>query len=264
MAGPDRPADWLHPKTSVCGVSFSCLDRRQAAQWVIDAALEGRGGYVCVTGAHGVVAAQDDCEFMDILNAAGMNTLDGQPVVWIARSRGYKVERVTGRELVWEILARDTDAAIRHVLFGATPNVTDRMIVRLKTKSPQLRVQAHNPPFTEMADRELDSVADRLRAPGPAIVWLGLSTPKQERLAVRLTKRFPNAPIVTIGAGFNYIAGIHPVAPRIVTMLGLEWLFRLACEPHRLYRRYAHVVPRFLFLVGKEFYAGMFSARFAP
>jgi len=245
-----------HPRTTICGIRFSCFDRGRAAQWLLSAAKEGTGGYVCVTGAHGVVSAQDDLGFREILNTASMNTLDGQPVVWIARWRGHSVERVTGRELVRDVVAQDGNAQIRHVLFGATPRVTDKMIQHLRTMNSNVHVDVYNPPFCVLGDEELDGICQQLRSAEPTIIWVGLSTPKQERLAVRLSKRFSKVPVVAIGAGFDFIAGLSPSAPHFITALGLEWLFRLVYDPRRLFKRYANVVPRFLLLIAREIGAG--------
>jgi len=254
MASSENPLE--HPRTTICGVRFSCFDREGAADWILGAARSGAGGYVCVTGAHGVVSANDDERFRSILNGASMNTLDGQPVVWIARMRGYAVDRVTGRELVWDVVDKDAACEITHVLFGATPAVTDKMVERLRKRNPSVRVIVYNPPFGEISDEELDRVCARLSANGPMIVWVGLSTPRQESLAVRLSRRLPNAPAVAIGAGFDFVAGLKPVAPRIVTTLSLEWLFRMASEPRRLLPRYLDVIPRFLALLCREIAAG--------
>jgi N-acetylglucosaminyldiphosphoundecaprenol N-acetyl-beta-D-mannosaminyltransferase len=250
-----------HPRTVISGVRFSCFDRPGAARWLIDAAREGTGGYVCVTGAHGVVSAQDDPEFKHILNGASMNTLDGQPVVWIARLRGFKAGRVTGRELVWDVVDTDYAAAVHHVFFGSTPEVTDRMIATLRKRDPQIRAEVYNPPFRSLSDEDLDELCARFANKGPTIVWVGLSTPKQERLSVRLAARLPQAPIVAIGAGFDFVAGLKPIAPRFVTALSLEWLFRLGSEPRRLFKRYAEIVPRFLMLVGREVLSGTLLSR---
>jgi N-acetylglucosaminyldiphosphoundecaprenol N-acetyl-beta-D-mannosaminyltransferase len=245
-----------HPRTVICGVSFSCFDREGAAAWLLESARSGGGGYVCVTGAHGVVSAQDDAEFRCILNSASMNTLDGQPVAWIARLRGFAVTRVTGRELFWDIVARDSRNQVRHVLLGATPAVTEKMIVRLRERSENVRVEAFSPPFRELSDDDLNEICCRICSSEPTIVWVGMSTPRQERVAARLSKCYRNAPIVAIGAGFDFVAGLKPIAPRIVTLLCMEWLFRLASEPRRLFKRYVHVVPRFLLLIGREMVAG--------
>lgn len=250
-----------HSRTTICGVRFSCFDRQGAARWLFDAAQNGTGGYVCVTGAHGVVSAQDDAGFRQILNGASMNTLDGQPVVWIARLRGFIAGRVTGRELVWDVVDADSASSIRHILFGATSAITDKMIERLHARSASIRVEAYNPPFGVLSDVELDEICRRFEVDGPVIIWVGLSTPKQERLTVRLSGRFPRVPIVAIGAGFDFVAGLKPIAPGVVTALSLEWLFRLASEPRRLFWRYAEVVPRFLLLVGREIARGNLLSR---
>ena len=250
-----------HPRTTICGVEFSCFDRLRAAQWLVDAALDGRGGYACVTGAHGIVLAQKDREFRNILNSANMNTLDGQPVVWIARWWGIDAGRVTGRELVWDVVRQRGADEIRHVLFGATAHVTDRMVDRLRANNSQIRVQAFNPPFGSLGDEELTDFCSRIRTNDPTIVWVGLSTPRQERVAAVLSKQLVAMPVVAIGAGFDFVAGLKPVAPNIVTVLGLEWLFRLTNEPKRLFIRYMQVVPQFLVLLGRELLGGSLFAR---
>ena len=190
-----------------------------------------------------------------------MNTLDGQPVVWIARLRGFLAGRVTGRELVWDVVDTDAACEVRHVLFGATAAVTDRMIEQLRRRNPAIRVEAYNPPFGAISDEELERICCRFAGEGPMIVWVGLSTPKQEQLAVRLSARFPQAPIVAIGAGFDFVAGLKPIAPGFVTALSLEWLFRLATEPRRLFKRYAEIIPRFLALLAKDCLKGNLLAR---
>jgi N-acetylglucosaminyldiphosphoundecaprenol N-acetyl-beta-D-mannosaminyltransferase len=242
----------IHPRTTICGVRFSCFDVEDASSWLFEAARARRGGHICVTGAHGIVLAQNDPELSEILNTAAMNALDGQPVVMVARSRGYRVTRVTGRELVWGVVRQDTASEIRHLLFGATGAVTRRMIDNLRQLRREILVDAFNPSFGPMTDSELDVICEQLASDKPTIVWVGLSTPKQERLARRLAIRFPNSPVVAIGAGFDFVAGLTPEAPRIMTVLCLEWLFRLGMEPRRLSGRYLHIVPRFLALLLRE------------
>ena len=130
------------------------------------------------------------------------------------------------------------------------------MIERLRKRNPKVRVEAFNPPFRDLSDEELDSICTRFAGERATIVWVGLSTPKQERLTVRLSQRLPKTPIVAIGAGFDFVAGLKPVAPGFVTALSLEWLFRLASEPRRLFKRYAEIIPKFLLLVGREAASG--------
>ena len=110
-----------------------------------------------------------------------------------------------------------------------------------------LRIDTYHPPFGEISDSQLKEAYDELQVTQPSVVWVGISTPRQEHLAARLAKLWPNVPIVAIGAGFDFVAGMKPEAPRIMTVLCLEWLYRLHSEPSRLFKRYAHTVPRFLY-----------------
>ena len=249
VRSPYCGVDEAHPRTMICGVQFSCFNRDNAAEYLLDASLSGRGGYVCVTGAHGVVYAQSDEKFRSIINQASMNTLDGQPVVVIARSRGFNAGRVTGRELVRDVISKDRKAQVRHVLFGANDTVTSKMSARMKELNCAIKVDSFHPPYGEISEPDLIGMCEKFEINGATIVWVGISTPRQEQMAVRLSKLLPHTPIVAIGAAFDFVAGLKPEAPRLVTMLCLEWLFRLLTEPRRLFSRYATVVPSFMYYV---------------
>lgn len=242
------------PQSYICGVRFSCVARDRAANKLAELARVRSGGYVCVTGAHGVVSSQNNDEFRQLLNGAAMNTLDGQPVVWLARFKGHsRAGRVTGRELVYDVVGSDPSGEIRHIFIGATAEVTDRIVERLRALNPRISLAPPiNPPFKPLSDEELDALCREIETSEPAIIWIGLSTPKQEQLAVRLSHRLPHIPVVAIGAGFDFVAGLKPVAPGFVTKLGLEWFFRMMSEPKRLVSRYADIVPKFIVLAFRE------------
>ena len=119
-------------------------------------------------------------------------------------------------------------------------------------------VGTFSPPFREMTDNELKELAKDINSRKTNIVWIGLSTPKQEKFAYRLSK-FTNVHFIcTVGAAFDFHTGKVKQAPPFIQKLGLEWFFRLLMEPKRLWKRYFEIVPLFIWYNFLEFIKGDF------
>jgi N-acetylglucosaminyldiphosphoundecaprenol N-acetyl-beta-D-mannosaminyltransferase len=204
--------------------------------------------YVCVSGMHGVMECQRDDQLRRIHNSAGLVTPDGMSLVWLSHLKGHsKVERVYGPDLMLAMCARSRNCGYRHFLYGATPAVLDALAARLKARFPGLNlVGAHAPPFGEPTRNEDELGVERIRAAGPDIVWVGLSTPKQERWMAEHLERLEGPVLIGVGAAFDFVAGFKRQAPRWMQRSGLEWLFRLISEPRRLWRRYLLNIPLFV------------------
>lgn len=249
------------PRINVLGV-------RVDAQ-TLDGAVDRIGGwierrecrYVCVTGVHGVISSQDDGELRRIHNEAGMVTSDGMPLVWLSRwalrnghdgARTIPVERVYGPDLMRRTFERSQITGWRHFLFGSTLATLARLRTRLSAEFPGAHVVgAHSPPYTP--DLEYDQAAvDAIAAANPDIVWVGLSTPKQERWMAAHVGRIGAPVLVGVGAAFDFQAGIKRQAPTWMQRYGLEWAFRLAAEPRRLAGRYLRNNPRFVWLLAGQ------------
>src|SRR5918995_1865553 len=209
--------------------------------------------YVCVTGVHGVIASQDDSDLRRIHNEAGMVTTDGMPLVWLSRRRsppGTTVERVYGPDLMLAVFARSELAGWRHFLYGSSPETLERLRANLRDRFPLANVVGSlAPPFRPLDEGEEREIAAEIAAARPDIVWVGLSTPKQERWMAAHVGRVHAPVLVGVGAAFDFHAGVKRQAPRWVQRSGLEWLFRLATEPRRLWRRYLINNPLFVVLV---------------
>ena len=209
------------------------IDRREA-------------NYVCVTGMHGVMESQDDDDLRRIHNEAGLVTTDGMPLVWLCKLKGRVAERVYGPDLMLALCAHSLARGYRHFLYGASPEVLEALQARLAERFPGLRiVGAYSPPFRALTADEDAEIARRITSAEPDIVWVGLSTPKQERWMSAHVERL-GAVLIGVGAAFDFHAGTKRQAPRWMRRSGLEWLFRLASEPRRLSRRYMVNIPRFL------------------
>jgi N-acetylglucosaminyldiphosphoundecaprenol N-acetyl-beta-D-mannosaminyltransferase len=246
----------------VLGVGVSAITMRQAVETIMRWIDTGERHYVCVTGVHGVMESQRDETLRRIHNEAGLVTPDGMPLVWLARHSGYRdVERVYGPDLVLACCGASLSRGDRHFFYGGADGVAERMIERLRQRFRGLRVcGSHTPPFRPLTTAEDDYVVARINAAAPDIVWVGLSTPKQERWMHEHRGRLWAPALVGVGAAFDFHAGIKRQAPYWMQRSGLEWAFRLGCEPRRLGPRYLVNNPLFLWKITQQLLTRPYAA----
>ncbi|MBX5185570.1 WecB/TagA/CpsF family glycosyltransferase [Rhizobium sp. NZLR5] len=249
------PTSVLHPGgslgwTNVLGVRVSAVNLKSATGFIQKAVEDGRKEYVCVRDAHGIVRCQDDPELRSIHNRAFLVTPDGMPLVWALRHAGHaESDRVYGPDLMLSVFDAGSAKGLRHFLYGSTAETLEQLQARLLAKYPQARiVGSYAPPFRKLSTREETDIADRLNRSGADIIWVGLSSPKQELWMARMRDRLEASMLIGVGAAFDFHAGLKRQAPRFIQRSGFEWAFRLLCEPRRLWRRYALVVPTFISL----------------
>lgn len=209
-------------------------------------------GYISVTGMHGIVEAQDDPDFRDVLNASSLVVPDGMPLVWLARRNGIPLaRRVYGPELL-ETFCQTTGSRFRHFFYGGGPGLADRLAKKLKERHDIVVAGVFSPPFRSMTSAESDDVVRLINGCEPNVVWVGLSTPKQEKWMRTYCQRLDATWCVGVGAAFDFLAGEKKQAPAWMRERGLEWLFRLVQEPRRLWRRYLAGGTRFAYLEARE------------
>ncbi|HLK51560.1 MAG TPA: WecB/TagA/CpsF family glycosyltransferase [Bryobacteraceae bacterium] len=249
------PSDNRPRKQPVAGVEISATSYGEVVEccrrWV-EERRSGAGApsahYICVTSVHGIVTARDDRNVRSILNEADIATPDGMPLVWALRSFGIKnQQRVYGPNL----MLRLCESAARHghgiYLYGGREEMMEELCRRLRDKCPGLRVAGcHAPPFRPLTDEEDAKIVSEISASGADLVFVGISTPKQERWMYAHREQFPGMVMIGVGAAFDFHAGRVRQAPAWMQRSGLEWFFRLMMEPARLWRRYLLVTPRFL------------------
>jgi N-acetylglucosaminyldiphosphoundecaprenol N-acetyl-beta-D-mannosaminyltransferase len=233
---------------NVLGVGVSAISMADALAAIERWIAEHTPNYVCITGVHGVMESQNDAELKEIHHRAGMATPDGMPLVWLARLGGRKhVQRVYGPDLMLEVAALSVRKGYRHFFYGGGEGVADLLATRMQQRFPGLLiVGTHSPPFRPLTDEEDQAVVDEINAAAPDIVWVGLSTPKQEYWMARHIGRVNASVMVGVGAAFDFHAGLKRQAPRWMQRSGLEWAFRLGTEPKRLAWRYLKNNPRFV------------------
>ena len=210
---------------------------------------------ISATGAHGMVYAQTNKDFKNILKSFYMNLPDGMPGVWIGRIKGAKeMMRCYGPDFFMELIKATGDTSIRHYFCGGKEGIAEELKRNCETNFLNSNITGtFSPPFREMTDDEMRELASEITSQDVNIIWIGLSTPKQEVFAKRLSS-FTNADFIcTVGAAFDFHTGKVKQAPGILQKMGLEWLFRLLMEPKRLWKRYIEIVPMFIFFNLQEF-----------
>jgi N-acetylglucosaminyldiphosphoundecaprenol N-acetyl-beta-D-mannosaminyltransferase len=241
-------------RTNILGVGVSAINPDMAVDTIDGWIAEGRQSYVCVTGVHGVIESQSDQDLRRIVNHAGLVTPDGMPLVWVSRLRNSRsVSRVYGPDLMAEVCAKSVAKGHRHFLYGGAPGVAERLADQLRQRYPGIEIAGlYVPPFRPLTPAEDEAVIEQINASKADIVWVGLSTPKQEYWMAAHLGRLNASVMVGVGAAFDFLAGVKTQAPRWMQRSGLEWLYRLITEPRRLWRRYLTIVPLFLILITLE------------
>ncbi len=248
LARTDAPAI---ERVNVLGVGVSAIDIPLAVATIEGWIAAREPHFVCVSGVHGVMESQRDRTLRDIHNRAGLVTPDGMPLVWFSRLAGYThVTRVYGPDLM-EAVCRDAVTRVRrHFFYGGLPGVPERLAARLTARFPGLQVVGtFSPPYRALSSAEDQEIIERIDASGAEVVWVGLSTPKQERWMASHVGGLRAPVLIGVGAAFDFLSGVKRQAPRWMQQSGLEWCFRLASEPSRLWRRYLVNNPVFVWNV---------------
>lgn len=250
----DRPtataAGRALPRVDVLGVGVSAVSMASAVEEIGRWLVDDEHHYVCVTGVHGVMESQRDAELRRIHNSSGLTTPDGMPLVWCAHRAGRpEVTRVYGPDLMLALLGRACDEGWSSFFYGGGPGTAKQLASRMLLRFPSLQVAGtYEPPFRPLTEDEDRQVVDLINNSGAQLVWVGLSTPKQEKWMAAHVGRLAANALLGVGAAFDIHAGTLRQAPRWMQRSGMEWLFRLGMEPRRLWRRYLRNNP--LFVIG--------------
>jgi len=246
---PAAPGSIIAPECAdVLGVKVSAIDLTGAVdmadRWIATQSC----GYICVTGVHGVMEAQRDSQFRSILNHAFLNTPDGMPMSWVGHLQGHsQMDRVFGPDFMAAMCQFSIERGYRHFLYGGEPGVADMLKEMLERRFPGLHVVGtYTPPFRSLTVDEEEKLLAQVRESRPHIVWVGLSTPKQEQFMAHYVDRLQVPLLVGVGAAFDYHTGRTRDCSQWIKRAGLQWLHRLLQDPRRLWRRYLRNNPAFV------------------
>lgn len=246
----------------ILGVNVSAINLPRCLT-AIDGWIAARQqSYICVADVHAIMESHWDHEFRQIHNAAALVTPDGMPLVWLCRLAGHRdSNRVYGPDLLLALCEHSVPRGYRHFFYGGGPGVAQQLADRLRERFPGLAIAGTaSPPFRALSGAEMLEAAREINLARPDILWVGLSTPKQERWMRRQLGHVGAPILIGIGAAFDFHSRHKRQAPRWMQRGGLEWLFRLATEPRRLWRRYLTCLPAFAVLTARQL-AGLRTSR---
>jgi N-acetylglucosaminyldiphosphoundecaprenol N-acetyl-beta-D-mannosaminyltransferase len=194
-----------------------------------------------------VMEAQRNDQLRAVLNKAFLCTPDGMPMVWMSRLQGRsRVSRVYGPDLMLEVLEQSQASGVRHFLYGGHNGTGDLLRRKLLERFPKLQiVGVYEPPFRPLNADEQSALTMLVKQTQPDVIWVGISTPKQEFFMSEYLPKLDTVLMVGVGAAFDIFAGLKRQAPRWMQRSGLEWFFRLCQDPQRLGRRYLRNNPDF-------------------
>lgn len=188
--------------------------------------------------AHGVSATSTDHEFLDVLNQPGLVIPDGRWLELLTRHDPEPLFQLRGADLFTRVCERGVSHHLRHYFLGSSDDLLQKLIPSVEGKFPGIHIAGYESfPYQPLDSEERQLLVARILQSGAGVVWFGISTPRQNKEASWLSPAI-GKPVVCVGAALEFVAGTKKVAPRWVQRAGIEWLYRFAREPRRLWRRY--------------------------
>jgi N-acetylglucosaminyldiphosphoundecaprenol N-acetyl-beta-D-mannosaminyltransferase len=233
----------------ILGVRVDATDYAGCVEQILRWSRQEHSRYVCFGTVSGIMGSYDSRDYREALDRADLVTSDGMPLVWLLRWLGVPgATRVYGPDLMPLALEAAEAAGIPVGFYGGTEHTLTRLVARVTARFPNLNIAyANSPPFRTLTAEEDSRAIDQITRAGVRILFVGLGSPKQDFWMHAHVGRV-HAVMLGVGAAFDFLAGTKPQAPRWMQRSGLEWLFRLATEPKRLWRRYLQHNPRFVVL----------------
>ena len=224
---------------NVLGVSIDAVDMEQALAMVDVRLQEGPRGYVCFVDVHGILEALKSESVAQTYEQAAMAMPDGTPTVWMGRIQGLReMNFVTGPGMMNEVFRRPEFAGYSHYFYGGEPGVAEELAAALCRQYPWTRIEGvYTPPFRELTHDEEEQLVAEVSRLKPDIVWVGISTPRQDLWMRRMLPRLETRMIFGVGAAFDFLTGRIRLCPEWMKRAGLHWLHRLAQDPARLWIR---------------------------
>lgn len=237
-------------RAAVLNATFDPVTQAQLVDEVSALIREGKRGIICTVNVAIAMMMRDDERLQRFVDRAWRVVVDGQPLKWVAPLFGGRIpERVTGCDLVDALCARAVTDGFKVFFLGDTDEVLAEVVRRLKERHPGLACETANGFFPQEAGAaRARAVADS----GAKLLFVGMGVPRQEHFLEDHWDALGVNVAIGVGGSFEVLAGVKQRAPEVLQRLGLEWAFRLAQEPRRLFKRYLVTNSRFLALVGRH------------
>jgi N-acetylglucosaminyldiphosphoundecaprenol N-acetyl-beta-D-mannosaminyltransferase len=247
------PIELALPFKAVIGSPVTALPFDVQIAIMLEWADKCKSRFVCVANVHMLMEAYWHSKFAGVLKNADLVTPDGMPLVWMLRLMGaQKQDRVAGMDILLTLCRLAPTTNISVFFLGSQTMILERIKVKLKQEIPNLKIAGMEPlPFQPLSQAENDAVVQKINKSGAGLVFVSLGCPKQEYW-ISQNKGKISAVMIGLGGAFPVYAGIHKRAPRWVRELGLEWAYRLAQEPRRLWNRYTRTNLTFIYLALKQ------------
>ena len=244
----------------VIGLPVSVTDYAGAVDWCLEHAAKGGMPYaVDAANTHVAALARTDASFGQAMGKFDLICPDGRPLVWVINSRlpaAQKLtDRVYGPTLMLETFkaTHERPERFRHFLLGGKESTLGKLRAAFSEKFPRAQIAGtYSPPFGEWPAGEFERISEQIRSSGANLIWVGLGCPKQEHWIAAHKDQLPPGVYFGIGAAFAFHAGEVRQSPPVLQKLGLEWLYRMAMEPHRLFKRYFTYNSLFIYHLLRE------------
>ncbi|MCT2398066.1 WecB/TagA/CpsF family glycosyltransferase [Novosphingobium mangrovi (ex Huang et al. 2023)] len=237
------------PTYDVLGVPVTITTPVHAAQTIEEWSKDDIGRFVCIRDVPSLMTINNDPAIRDLHLEAAMITPDSSYIAKIGRLRGLPVQQTCGPDLIDLVAKRSVQRGLSHYFYGGQEGIAEQLAEVFKARYPGFQVAGTEcPPFRALTKEEDDAVVERIKASGADIVWVGISSPKQDVWMRDHYKHLPQT-LIGVGAAFDFQTGNVKRAPKWMRKVMLEWLFRLASDPRRLWKRYLILAPRFVWKV---------------
>lgn len=245
-------------RIQILGSPVSAINMEQACASVMEALAAKQKGYVCFGGVQLLSEAYEHADYRELLERAFLVAPDGMPLVWLGRLQGRRhMDRVYGPDLMLRVCEQSVARGFTHFLYGGNSGVADDLKAELERRFPGIRiVGTHCPPFRPLNTHEEATLVNQIANTKPDIIWVGLGSPKQDRFMRDYLPKLDTTLMFGVGAAFDFHTGRVPQAPSWVQRCGMEWFFRVCCEPRRLAKRYFRNNPLFVWRLIKEWFGG--------
>lgn len=239
------------PRTNILGINVSAVNMETAIAEVERWIAEGEKHYALFCPVSTIMQGRQDPALRKVANRAGLVNPDGMPLVFLNRLLGQKqTDRVYGPDFIMAFSELSVEKGYKHFYYGGAEGVPEELAEKMRAKFPGLQiVGTYSPPFRALTPEEDAEIVRMINDADPDIIWVGLGSPKQDHWMANHRDQLNAAGLMGVGAAFDFHTGRKPQAPYWMQRSGLEWTFRLATEPRRLWKRYLVNNPLFILSV---------------